>query len=253
MSRLQIKVDRCSVRPRANNRTPTSRTETTTQNTVRMRADRGSVSRDPHSIHPMRLYARFMRRLAAIALLAAVGASCGSSADGTTTTIRPENTTTVSEISTTNPASTLQVSSPSFEAGERIPTEFTCDGDDVSPELRITGIPDGSEVLALVVDDPDAPAGTWDHWVEYDIPVEGPELIIEEDAGQIGVLGTNSWDEMGYGGPCPPSGEPHRYFFRVWALDGALSLREGADSETLRSAMDGHVLAQADLMGTYGR
>ena len=146
----------------------------------------------------------------------------------------------------------MQISTPGFGDGGEIPARFTCEGEDISPELRVTGIPERTVALALIVDDPDAPSGTWDHWVEYDIPTTGPELVIEEDAGRVGSPGLNSWNETGYGGPCPPPGAPHRYFFRIYALDQPLSVDE-ADSEALRAAMESHVLAEAELMATFSR
>ncbi len=143
----------------------------------------------------------------------------------------------------------MELSSPSFDHESPIPQRFTCDGDDVSPELRITEIPEGTSTLVLIMDDPDAPAGTWDHWVAYDID---PVSLIPENVGSLGTGGLNSWRREGYGGPCPPSGT-HRYFFKVLALDAPLGLGGGADKETVLAAVDGHVLAEAVLMGTYAR
>jgi Raf kinase inhibitor-like YbhB/YbcL family protein len=144
---------------------------------------------------------------------------------------------------------TMELTSPSFGYGEKIPAVFTCDGDDVSPELDIAGTPAGTAALAIVVDDPDAPGGTWDHWIAYDIP---PVSVIPENVGSIGVDGSNSWNRTGYGGPCPPSGT-HRYFFRALALDEPTGLAAGADKATVLAATDGHVLDEATLMGTYER
>jgi Raf kinase inhibitor-like YbhB/YbcL family protein len=119
----------------------------------------------------------------------------------------------------------MDLSSPSFDHESPIPERFTCDGDDVSPELRIDGVPEDASALVLIMDDPDAPGGTWVHWVAYDID---PIATIQENVGDLGVGGLNSWKTMGYGGPCPPSGT-HRYFFKVLALDAPLGLDEGAD------------------------
>lgn len=130
-----------------------------------------------------------------------------------------------------------------------IPARHTCDGADVSPALLIEDIPDGTACLALVVDDPDAPVGTWDHWVAYDIPVT---TTVPEGARSLGTPGRNSWRRTGYGGPCPPFGE-HRYFFRVYALDARLGLPEGAGKKRVLEAVQGHVLAEASLMGRYSR
>ncbi len=143
----------------------------------------------------------------------------------------------------------MRLSSPSFDPGETIPAQHTCDGADVSPPLAIEDIPEGAVCLALVMDDPDAPMGTWDHWVAYDIPVVGE---VPEGIGSLGTPGGNSWRRTGYGGPCPPSGV-HRYFFRVYALDARLGLPEGAAKKKVLKAMQGHVLAEATLMGRYSR
>ncbi len=107
--------------------------------------------------------------------------------------------------------------------------------------------------LVLIVDDPDAPVGVWDHWVVYDIPVTGPDAVLEEGVAAPGVSGTNSWNLTGYGGPCPPQGETHRYFFTVYALDAMLLIPEGVDSDGVRTAMEGRVIAEAVTMGTFGR
>lgn len=143
----------------------------------------------------------------------------------------------------------MRLSSPSFTPGETVPTRYTCDGEDVSPPLLIEDIPAGAVCLALVMDDPDAPMGTWDHWVAYDIPVIGE---VPEGVAPLGTPGRNSWRRTGYGGPCPPSGV-HRYFFRVYALDARLGLPEGASKKHVLAAMQGHVLAEAELMGRYSR
>jgi Raf kinase inhibitor-like YbhB/YbcL family protein len=143
----------------------------------------------------------------------------------------------------------MELSSPAFSPNGPIPARYTCDGADVSPELRVEGIPEGAAALVLIMDDPDAPGRTWDHWVAYDIePVER----IEQGVGNVGTGGVNSWKKTGYGGPCPPSGT-HRYFFKVLALDEVLGLGEGEDKATVLAATVGHVLAEATLMGTYAR
>jgi Raf kinase inhibitor-like YbhB/YbcL family protein len=146
--------------------------------------------------------------------------------------------------------------SSAFAQGGEIPVVYTCDGDDISPPLRWGRAPGGTECYALVCEDPDAPAGTWVHWVVYNIPAdrtslpEGVEAVEELEDGTL--QGTNSWGRLGYGGPSPPSGT-HRYYFRLYALDGLLDLPAGADAEGLRDAMEGHVLAEAELMGRYSR
>jgi len=149
----------------------------------------------------------------------------------------------------------MDLTSDAFEHEGAIPARYTCDGEDLSPPLSITGIPDGTASLALVVDDPDAPRGVWDHWVVSDIPTPGgpsPTLIIPAGQAPPGTPGANSWGRTGYGGPCPPSGT-HRYFFVVYALDIRPGLPPGASKADLLDAAEGHVLAEATLMGRYGR
>lgn len=148
------------------------------------------------------------------------------------------------------------VDSEAFEDGEAVPRKYSCDGDDISPPLRWTGIPPGTQALAVVLDDPDAPAGTWVHWVVFDIPATSGGLQEgippDPELAGGGRHGSNSWGRPGYGGPCPPSGV-HRYFFRVYALDSALDLEPGATKEQVLAAMENHVLDSAELMGTYAR
>src|SRR5690606_18771768 len=105
----------------------------------------------------------------------------------------------------------MRLTSPAFEHGEPIPAKYTCDGEDVSPPLKIHDLPEGAASLALVMDDPDAPMGTWDHWVAYNVPLTES---IAEGAAEVGTAGRNSWGRQGWGGPCPPGGT-HRYFFRI--------------------------------------
>lgn len=145
----------------------------------------------------------------------------------------------------------MQFHSAAFAHGERIPTRYTCDGEDRSPPLAWGDLPAGTQSLALIMDDPDAPMGTWVHWVLYDIPPEGDGL--PEGVRGVGVEGTNSWRRTGYGGPCPPPGKPHRYFFKLYALDTRLNLPPGATKAQLERAMQGHILAQGEWMGTYSR
>jgi Raf kinase inhibitor-like YbhB/YbcL family protein len=143
----------------------------------------------------------------------------------------------------------MKLSSPAFEPGEPIPVRFTCDGSDVSPPLQLSDIPEQAVSLILVMDDPDAPNGVWDHWIVYDVV---PQEIIDEAVATLGTPGTNSWRRTGYGGPCPPSGA-HRYYFTVYALDTGLGLPSGADKAEVLEAVSGHVLAEAVLMGRYSR
>ena len=146
---------------------------------------------------------------------------------------------------------TLSISSPAFEHGRPIPPQFTADGDDVSPKLTITGVPDGAASLALIMDDPDAPIGTWVHWVVWNIPAD--TAVIEEGSEPVGSAGgRNSWGRTGYGGPAPPSGT-HRYFFKLFALNAVLDLPPTADKAALEDAMEEHILDRTELMGTYAR
>ncbi len=140
----------------------------------------------------------------------------------------------------------MKLTSPSFKHNEMISRQFTCQGEDINPELNISGIPEGAKSLALIVDDPDAPRKTWVHWVVFDIPVL--DTITENSIP--GRQGYNDFDRNDYGGPCPPSGT-HRYFFKLYALDTLLNLPEGTKKEDLEKAMEGHILAQAEIIGLY--
>lgn len=143
----------------------------------------------------------------------------------------------------------MRLTTTAFEHDGDIPSRHTCDGADISPALLIEDLPPGTDSLALVMDDPDAPAGTWDHWLAYDIE---PLSAIPEGIASLGTPGTNSWGRTGYGGPCPPSGR-HRYVFTLYALDARSGLAAGADKATLLAALEGHVLARSVLMGHYRR
>ncbi len=151
----------------------------------------------------------------------------------------------------------LALTSSSFNSGADIPKKFTCEGQDVSPALNWDGAPQGTQSFALIADDPDAPAGTWVHWVVYDLPAatrqlaEGVAKTDEVPGG--GRQGINDFRRVGYGGPCPPPGKPHRYFFKLYALDSMLSLKPRASKKDVEQAMKGHILAQAELMGKYKR
>lgn len=142
----------------------------------------------------------------------------------------------------------MKITSPEFGNNGSIPSKFTCDGEDVSPELIIEDAPQDAKALALIVDDPDAPMGTWVHWVVYDIP----NVSSIEEGAIPGKQGINDFGRKDYGGPCPPSGT-HRYFFKVYALDAELALEEGIDKDALENAMKGHVLDKAELVGLYQR
>ncbi|MCW4008722.1 MAG: YbhB/YbcL family Raf kinase inhibitor-like protein [Candidatus Bathyarchaeota archaeon] len=143
----------------------------------------------------------------------------------------------------------LSVTSPAFENGKFIPAKYTCDGDDVNPPLTIDGVPKETKTLVLIVDDPDAPMGTWDHWVVWNIP--GSTRQIAENTVP-GTEGMNDFGKRSYGGPCPPSGT-HRYFFKVYALDVELALKPNARKRDVEKAVQGHVLAEGELVGLYRR
>ena len=140
----------------------------------------------------------------------------------------------------------MELTSPAFQNNTMIPAKYTCQGEDISPPLAVTGIPQGTVTLALIHDDPDAPGGTWDHWIVWNIP---PVNAITQNTVP-GLQGKNSWGRNDYGGPCPPSGT-HRYFFKLYALDAKLALKEGVRKKEALKAMEGHVLAQAQLIGLY--
>jgi Raf kinase inhibitor-like YbhB/YbcL family protein len=149
------------------------------------------------------------------------------------------------------------IKTAAFLEGETIPTKYTCDGADVSPGLNWTGTPKGTQSLSLIADDPDAPVGTWTHWIIWNIPPEAVALsegVPKNDILKDGTRqGYNDFKRIGYGGPCPPPGKPHRYFFRLYAMDSNLDVKAGVGRKELERAMKGHVLAQAELMGKYGR
>jgi hypothetical protein len=151
----------------------------------------------------------------------------------------------------------IQITSAAFREGSAIPQKYTCDSEDISPPLAWNGLPPNTKSLALIVDDPDAPVGTWVHWLLYDMPAELAGLqegLSKTSTVQgIGAQGTNDFRKIGYGGPCPPKGKPHRYFFRLYALDTPLNLKPEATRRELEKAMQGHILAQGQLMGTYSR
>jgi Raf kinase inhibitor-like YbhB/YbcL family protein len=150
----------------------------------------------------------------------------------------------------------LTLTSPAFSHGGEIPTEYTCEGPDVSPELRWSGAPPGTRSFALIVDDPDAPDPaapkmTWVHWVLYNLPADCTGLAKDVRQLPAGTReGLNDWKRTGYGGPCPPIGR-HRYFFKLYALDTVLPDLGTPTKDRLLQAMQGHILAQAELMGTY--
>ena len=140
----------------------------------------------------------------------------------------------------------MKFTSPAFGHNQTIPKKYTCEGDDINPRLIITDIPAAAKSLTLIVDDPDAPMGTWVHWVVFDIPVAGE---IKEDSIP-GKQGYNDFGRNDWGGPCPPSGT-HRYFFKIYALDTILNLKEGVKKKEVERAMRGHILDKTELVGLY--
>ena len=149
----------------------------------------------------------------------------------------------------------FEISSPAFANGGAIPSDFSCDGRDISPALTWTKPPAGTQSFALIMDDPDAPMGTWVHWIMFNLPASTRDLKegtpTDAQLSDGSLQGKTSAGSNGYHGPCPPSGT-HRYFFKLYALDTMLSLTTNADKKELLAAMEGHILANAELMGTFG-
>ncbi len=150
----------------------------------------------------------------------------------------------------------MKLTSPAFEPNQLIPSQYTCDGEDISPALDWDDPPEGTESLALICDDPDAPGKTWVHWIVYNLPNSAHSLP-ENVSSSISPLsesvqGKNDFKQVKYGGPCPPSGT-HRYFFKLYALDSKLNLESGATKAQVEAAMTGHILGKAQLIGLYSR
>lgn len=145
----------------------------------------------------------------------------------------------------------IKITSPAFAQDEIIPKKYTGDGENINPPLAVEGVPTEAKSLVLIVDDPDAPAGTWTHWLVWNI---SPQIgkIEENSIPENSVLGTNDFGKLEYGGACPPSGT-HRYFFKIYALDTVLNLSAGASKNDLEQAMEGHILDKAELVGKYSR
>jgi len=167
----------------------------------------------------------------------------------------PEPTPTEALPEPTEPPLPFELISTAFEQGEPIPAKYSCDGEDISPSLAWGDPPQGTQSLALIMDDPDAPVGTWDHWIVFNIPADIRELPEAMPAGtkfgDVAVtFGKNSWNRSDYGGPCPPGGT-HRYFFKLYALDTTLPSDETMNKKQVLAAMDGHILAETELMGTF--
>jgi Raf kinase inhibitor-like YbhB/YbcL family protein len=150
----------------------------------------------------------------------------------------------------------IKLTSTAFKEGQPIPATYTCKGVNVSPPLEWSGAPKTAKTLAIIADDPDAPGGTWVHWVLYNLPSENIGLVemvpVTENLKAGGFQGKNDFGKIGYGGPCPPSGT-HHYFFKIYALDAELPLKAGATKAEVEKAMVGHIVSQGQLMGTFGR
>jgi Raf kinase inhibitor-like YbhB/YbcL family protein len=189
-----------------------------------------------------------------IAVLLSLGASlvaCGNATESLS--VDP----TSIETRTEGEHMAFEIISPEFDHQSAIPEMYTCDGDNVSPPLEWSGAPENTRSLALICDDPDAPAKTWVHWVIYDIPPDTYELHeAMDDLRELAFgarQGTNDFKNLGYGGPCPPPGDPHHYSFRLYALDKKVGLEPGTTKVELLHAMEGHILDQSELVGTYQR
>lgn len=144
----------------------------------------------------------------------------------------------------------MKLESSAFKNGQPIPKKYTCSGNDTSPPLRIVDAPKGTKSFALIVDDPDAPSGTFDHWLAWNISSTTQELT---EGVKVPNQGENGFGDLRYRGPCPPPGKPHRYFFKLYALDTMLTLKDGVSKAQLEHALEGHILGQAELMGTFQR
>lgn len=144
----------------------------------------------------------------------------------------------------------LKIVSPAFESNGKIPKQYTCQGDDINPPLEISNIPENAKSLVLIVDDPDAPSGVWVHWVVWNMPIV--QKIDEDTTPDGSMQGLNDFGKHDYYGPCPPSGT-HRYFFKVYALGSLLELNQDSKKEDVEKAMEGHVLAKGELIGTYSK
>jgi Raf kinase inhibitor-like YbhB/YbcL family protein len=159
-------------------------------------------------------------------------------------------------IASAYPDPTLALTSPAFKDEGTIPERYTCSGRNKSPALKWTGVPAGTRSLALILDDPDAPMGTFVHWVVYNLSptIKGlPEGASVPASGDYGQQGVNGRDAIGYTGPCPPPGEPHHYHFRLYALDQKLELKTGATAQQVEATMKGHVVGRTELIGIFER
>ena len=199
-----------------------------------------------------------MRRSLVYCLLFLMIVACTPAGTATPENITTSPATAPSEAPSTEATMSLDLTSDAFLNGQSIPAKYACTGRNISPALAWTDPPDGTQSLALIMDDPDAPIGTWVHWVLYNIPAGTRSLAEDLPATGKNVepnaiyVGKNSSGKIGYDGPCPPSGT-HRYFFKLYALDTSINLLSGATKEQVLKEMDGHILAHGELVGTYSR
>lgn len=165
---------------------------------------------------------------------------------------RQEHTSDDTSSLTPKTMTTLRLTSTAWENNMSIPKQFTCEGRDINPPLSIIGVPDGVKSFVLIVDDPDAPIGIWDHWVLWNIPGD-TRFIAENTVPKGAVEGINDFKKTAYGGPCPPPGRAHRYFFKLYALDAKLDLARGSTKEDVEQAMLNHIVDETELVGVYQR
>ena len=187
-------------------------------------------------------------KLVVLTLIISISVACGNRSQS-------KSPTSVAETATPN-KNEIKVTSVAFQEGQAIPRQYTCDGINVSPPLEWSGVPKSAKTIAIIADDPDAPAGTWVHWVLYNLPADNIGVVENVPSTETlkagGFQGKNDFGKIGYGGPCPPSGA-HRYFFKVYALDNELPLTAAATKAELENAMSGHIVLQGQLIGTYRR
>jgi Raf kinase inhibitor-like YbhB/YbcL family protein len=189
-------------------------------------------------------------------LLGFLAACASTNAAGDLLSEQTEKSAVPAEPGTETSAGALALQSAAFNDGDAIPIRYSCDGDDISPPLNWAGIPEDTRSFVLIMEDPDAPGGTWVHWVLFNLPADtsliDPGSGTQSDLPEDTRVGLNDWGKAAYGGPCPPN-DTHRYVFTLFALDTHLDLSQGASSDLLRDAMAGHILSRDELIGTYSR
>jgi len=198
------------------------------------------------------------RILATVILASAIVCSCNARTNEETNRRTDMTTSTrqTNEENTTQHDTAFALTSPAFSQGESIPQQYACNGEDISPALEWSSVPDGTASFVLLVEDPDAPSGLWTHWVAFDIPATRTSLPESVPNGTTlpggGRQGTNSSRDVGYSGPCPPSGT-HRYFFKLYALDTMLNLKGEPTRDVVLRAIEGHIKGECELMGRYSK